>query len=57
MAGEIRNGEERGDVGGGNSGPHGCSSALIVFILDTLVKALSILFWYLVISGIFGFFR
>ena len=30
---------------------------MIVFILDTLVKALSIVFWYLVFSGIFGFFR
>ena len=55
MAGEVRSGEERVDAGDYDPGPHGCASWVVIFVLDTLVKAFSILFWYLVFSGIFGF--
>ena len=53
MAGEVRGGEERVDARDYYSGPHGCVSALIIFILDTLVKALFILFFNTIFSFLF----
>lgn len=53
MACKVRSGEHQIDVGNSNTGPHRCVSALIIFILDTLVKALFILFFNTIFSFLF----
>lgn len=56
MAGEVRGGEERVDARDHDSGPHGCVSSLIIFILDTLVKTFFILFFNTIFSVLFRMF-
>ena len=51
MDGEVQEREDRGDEGGRDKEPH-CHSRLGVFVVDTLVKAALVGFFYLIFSAI-----
>lgn len=56
MDGEIPVGEERTNAGDIDPGPHGRVSKIVVFIIDTIVKAFFILFFNVIFSVLFRMF-